>query len=62
GVTEIGERAFDHSSSLEKVIIPLSVASIGKEAFRGCRALTVVTHNKAAADYARQNGVRVISG
>ncbi len=43
GVTSIGERAFDHCSSLTVVTIPGSVLSIGNKAFYYCTSLSRVT-------------------
>ncbi|MBQ8425688.1 MAG: leucine-rich repeat protein [Clostridia bacterium] len=45
GMTEIGEKAFDNSSntlSLKSIVIPSSVKTIGKSAFKSCN-LTSVT-------------------
>ena len=42
GVTNIGDSAFYHCSSLTSVTIPEGVTSIGSSAFSGCRSLTSV--------------------
>jgi hypothetical protein len=42
-VTNIGDRAFQYSTSLISVTIPSSVSSIGNYAFSGCSSLTSVT-------------------
>jgi len=42
-VTEIGDFAFDHCTSLTSITIPASITSIGKTAFHKCTSLTDIT-------------------
>ncbi|MDE6048239.1 MAG: leucine-rich repeat protein, partial [Paramuribaculum sp.] len=41
-VTEIEEGAFEGNTEIKKVVVPETVTSIGKEAFKGCTSLTEV--------------------
>lgn len=43
GPTAIDKDAFAYCESLERIVVPRSVAYIGKGAFRGCKALREVT-------------------
>ena len=43
--TQIPAGAFSECTSLESIILPQRIASIGNEAFKGCTALTTVTVN-----------------
>lgn len=45
GVVRIGSRAFDNNHRIEKVILPDTVTSIGRSAFRFCDKLKVVEAN-----------------
>ena len=45
GVVRIGSRAFDNNHRVEKVILPDTVTSIGRSAFRFCDKLKVVEAN-----------------
>ena len=45
GVVRIGSRAFDNNHRIEKVILPDTVTSIGRSAFRFCEKLKVVEAN-----------------
>jgi hypothetical protein len=42
-LTQIGDSAFSHWTSLKKVVIPNGVTAIGREAFRQCTNLSIIT-------------------
>ncbi len=50
---------FDGCSNLEKVLIPDSVASIGSDAFYGCKKLTIYGHDEMTSkEFAEANGFK----
>ncbi|MBR1891640.1 MAG: leucine-rich repeat domain-containing protein, partial [Clostridia bacterium] len=53
GVTNIGNYAFQHCSSLTSIVIPASVTSIGSYAFDGCSRLTSVYYKGSADEWAK---------
>ena len=59
-VSTIHNRAFKDCSKLEKIIIPISVASIGENAFDGCDKLTIWCYEDSYADlFAKSHGIPV---
>lgn len=42
GITEIGEKAFDHNHSLAEIVLPESLVRIGDHAFENCDSLKVI--------------------
>ena len=55
GLRTIGEQAFGRCVSLRQIFIPESVGKIAKDAFEGCRALTLRGYEGTCAEeYARK--------
>lgn len=52
GITEISAYAFENQSSITKVILPASLASIGERAFGGCWSLQEVAFKDLSEDAA----------
>ncbi|MBE6681006.1 MAG: hypothetical protein E7600_01800 [Ruminococcaceae bacterium] len=53
-VVKIGERAFEHCSSLESIVIPNSVTSIGNRAFNCCTSLKEIFIPASVTSLGRQ--------
>ena len=60
GVASIGSLAFMNCSSLEKVVIPASVTSIGTQAFYGFNGIIYCTSGSVAHEYAVSNNIRYV--
>ena len=61
-VDTIGAWAFDSCRNLRRVEIPAGVTDIGMRAFGRCPLVTVTAREgSAAADYARENGIRLLA-
>ena len=60
-VKEIGDLAFAYCKNLKKIVIPKSVASIGKDTFVGCAGLTIYGKSGSSAEvYAKNNNIKFI--
>ncbi|MBP7831125.1 MAG: leucine-rich repeat domain-containing protein [Kiritimatiellae bacterium] len=57
GVTEIGDRAFDHCLQLSNVTIAASVTAIADGAFAACSSLLAIHVDEANAAYCSMDGV-----
>ncbi len=60
GIMEIGSIAFMNCSALEKIIIPESVTTIGKNAFYGFKGKIYCVANSVAHEYAVANNIEYV--
>ncbi|MDE6251995.1 MAG: leucine-rich repeat protein [Lachnospiraceae bacterium] len=63
GYTTIESEAFANCISMDRVVIPSTIASIADDAFSGCGdTVLVCTDNSFAAEYAEKHNIRYIYG